>query len=114
MKINKKAVALLSVGMLIGTAGVVGMQVHAQQNTTSPAVVQTQTPSTTANTTNAQDTNSQDTDNVQDPGGIEKPDTAETVNGVETNDQQGSDKDTTPDSGKEDPNEAVSAPTVVK
>ncbi|MDR3642849.1 MAG: hypothetical protein P4L74_04455 [Candidatus Doudnabacteria bacterium] len=110
MEINKKYAALLSVGALIGTVGVVALQTHAQQAVSQPVVqkqpaTQTAAPSPTATVDKV---TPQDTDNIQDPGGVEKPDAPATqVKGTETetNDGQGSDKDTSPDNGSSDQGE---------
>lgn len=105
MEINRKYAALLSAGALIGTVGVIALQTHAQQVVSQP-VVQTQqkpaqvtAPSPTAT---ADKVTPQDTDNIQDPGGVEKPDAPDTqVKGTdtETNDGQGNDNNTTPENG---------------
>jgi len=100
MQINKKAAALLSAGVIIGTAGVVALQTHAQKSTVPTSSVQTAL-SAQATITNNNIQGQQDKDNIQDPGGIEKPDTPEKIQGAEVQDDQGSDKDITPDNPKD-------------
>ena len=104
---NKTTTALVSVGILIGTAAVIGLQTHAQQITSAVPQVQNQVAATPAQPA-ADKATPQDTDNIQDPGGIEKPDTQGIITQVkgdtETKDDQGSDKDTAPDNGKDDQN----------
>ena len=104
MEINKKYVALISAGALIGTAGVIALQTHAQQSSSQPVAQtqqqtsQSQVPAPAANTDKV---TPQDTDNIQDPGGVEKPDAQIKGSDAEANDQ-GGDKDTGPDNGKDD------------
>jgi hypothetical protein len=108
MDLNRKYVAVLSAGALIGTVGVIALQTHAQQTVSQPAVQTQQQPAQVAApspTASADKVTPQDTDNIQDPGGVEKPDAPDTqVKGAETeaNDNQPGDKDTTPDNGSGD------------
>ncbi|GEM_PF-5272929 len=110
MQFNRTAIALLSAGALIGTAAVVALQTSAQQ---SPAKVapQIQTQTTQTQSVAGDKATPEDTDNIQDPGGIEKadaPDAGAEVKGSdqETNDQ-GNDKDTSRDNGKDDQAEST-------
>jgi hypothetical protein len=89
MQFNRTAIALLSAGALIGTVGVIALQTHAQKAPTQ-TTPQAQAPAPAVAGDKA---TPQDTDNIQDPGGVEKADAANTgpeVTGTdaETNDDQ--------------------------
>jgi hypothetical protein len=113
MELNRKYIAVLSAGALIGTVGVVALQTHAQQAVSQPVAQTQQQPvqvAASSPTASADKVTPQDTDNIQDPGGVEKPDAPDIqVKGAdtETNDGQGSDKDTTPDNGNGDQGETT-------
>jgi cytoskeletal protein RodZ len=115
MQFNRKYAAILSVGALLGTVGVVALQTHAQTPTTPAAVTQqtpaVSTPAATADTTET--TTGPDTDNVQD-GQQDAGNTADTqVNGVdtETNDDT-NDKQEAP--GTETQDDTTPAATTAK
>jgi hypothetical protein len=115
MQFNRTAIALLSAGALIGTAGVIALQTHAQQSpvqTTSQ--MQTQTPTVAGDKITPQDT-----DNIQDPGGIEKadiPNTPAQITGTdtETNDDPGTGTAKIKDNGQDGETNDATEPAVTK
>jgi hypothetical protein len=101
MQWNKtKAGLLIALGLVGGTAGAIGMQVKAQQATQPGQSAQIQTSQTTpAQPASAQVVDSKDTDNIQDPGGVEKPDVV--GQGTETNDDKNEVNDNEQNEGPE-------------
>ena len=102
MQISKKAaIGMLSLGLVVGTAGAIGLSVHAQQSQTTqqPVQAQVQQPATAVVAQQPEVKTSTDTDNIQDPVGQgEQPDavTGQTEQpGTETADS----KTETPDNG---------------
>ncbi len=85
MQWNKKTASLLAVlSLLLGSAGAIGLQVHAQQNATASPPAQIQTQSGTAG---EQENSVIDKDNIQDEKDNGQPESAlEKENGTETKD----------------------------
>lgn len=115
MQFNRTAIALLSAGALIGTAGVIALQTHAQQSPvqTTPQA-QIHAPAVAGDKVTPQDT-----DNIQDPGGVEKadaPNTAAQVRGTdaETNDDQATGAAKVQDNGQDGEANDATEPAVTK
>lgn len=79
MQLNKRAaIGMLSLGLVAGTAGAIGLTVHAQQNPSTQPQVQAQVQQPTAAVAQQPEVKTAaDTDNIQDPvGQPEQPDAA--------------------------------------
>ncbi len=85
MQWNKKSASLLAaLALLLGSAGAIGLQVHAQQNSTPIPSAQIQTQSATVD---EQGNSATDKDNIQDQKDNGQPESAiEQENGKETAD----------------------------